>query len=125
MHVVMSVETNIKWNGATSEFFRPSRGIRQGDPISSYIFVLCLDKLSHLITLALDDGNWRAIRVGKKGLTVSHLMFVDDLLLFGKATAAQMKYVTSIFDKLSSMSGQQVSHEKTRVYFSKNVNRSK
>jgi hypothetical protein len=34
MHSVTSVETNVKWNGARSEYFRPQRGIRQGDPIS-------------------------------------------------------------------------------------------
>ncbi|XP_058751638.1 uncharacterized protein LOC131624735 [Vicia villosa] len=49
MHGVISVETNVNWNGNHSEFFRPHRGIRQGDPISPYLFVMCIDKLSHLI----------------------------------------------------------------------------
>lgn len=57
MHRVMSVETNIKWNGVKFEYFRLHRGIQQGDPISSYIFMLCLDKLSHLISHAVDNGN--------------------------------------------------------------------
>lgn len=49
MHGITSVETNIKWNGVRSLFFRPSRGIRHGNPISPYILVLCVDKLSHPI----------------------------------------------------------------------------
>jgi hypothetical protein len=56
MHDVTSVETNVKWNGARTEFFRPQRGIRQGDPMSPYIFVLCMDKLSHLIIHAVNRG---------------------------------------------------------------------
>lgn len=57
MHRVTSVETNIKWNGVKFEYFILHRGIRQGDPISPYIFVLCLDKLSHLISHVVDNGN--------------------------------------------------------------------
>jgi hypothetical protein len=81
MHAVTSVETNVKWNGARSEYFRPQRGIRQGDPISPYLFVLCMDKLSHLILHTVNQGVWRGIQAGRNGPMVSHLMFADDLLL--------------------------------------------
>lgn len=39
IHSFTSVETNVKWNGARAEFFRPQRCIRQRDPISPYLFV--------------------------------------------------------------------------------------
>jgi hypothetical protein len=125
MHAVTSVETNVKWNGARAEYFRPQRGIRQGDPISPYLFVLCMDKLSHLILQSMDNGEWKAIRAGRRGPLVSHLMFADDLLLFGEATEAQIKCVTRIMDLFCNMSGQQISHEKTSIFFSKNVSRAK
>lgn len=64
MHGVTSVETNIKWNNAASDFFRPSRGIHQGDPISPYIFVLCLDKLSHLIRQSVHRDDWKSNNAG-------------------------------------------------------------
>jgi hypothetical protein len=56
MHSITSVETNVKWHGARADYFRPQRGIRQGDPLSPYLFVLCMDKLSHLISHAVEDG---------------------------------------------------------------------
>lgn len=54
MHAVKSVETNITWNEVRSNFFRLGRGFRQGDPISPYLFVLCVDKMSHLIVSGVE-----------------------------------------------------------------------
>jgi mannosylglycoprotein endo-beta-mannosidase len=73
----------------------------------------------------MDNGEWKAIRAGRRGPLVSHLMFADDLLLFGEATEAQIKCVTRIMDLFCNMSGQQISHEKTSIFFSKNVSRAK
>jgi ribonuclease HI len=54
---------------------------------------------------------------------VSHLMFADDLLLFGEANELQMHCVIETLNKFCSLSGQEVSQEKTSIYFFKNVNR--
>ncbi|PNX75251.1 ribonuclease H, partial [Trifolium pratense] len=123
MLAVTSVETNVKWNGARSEYFRPQRGIRQGDPISPYIFVLCMDKLSHLILHEVNIGKWRGIKAGRNGPMVSHLMFADDLLLFGEAKEEQMQCVINTLNNFCNLSGQEVSQEKTSIYFSKNASR--
>lgn len=69
-----------------SALFSPERGIRQGDPMSPYIFVLCMDKLSHLIAEEVEEKRWCPLKAGRAGPAVAHLMFADDLLLFGKAT---------------------------------------
>jgi hypothetical protein len=124
MHAVSSVWTNVKWNGARADYFKPQRGIRQGDPISPYLFALCMDKLSHLILHAVDEGKWKGIRAGRNGPVVSHLMFADDLLLFGEANERQMQYVIDVLERFCSMSGQEVSSDKTSILFSRNVERS-
>jgi hypothetical protein len=123
MHAVSSVNTNVKWNGARSEYFKPQRGIRQGDPLSPYLFVLCMDKLSHLILQAVEEGKWRGIKAGKNGPEVSHLMFADDLLLFGVASDNQMKCVLEVLTEFCQLSGQEVSQEKTSLLLSRNVDR--
>jgi len=69
MHAVTSVETNVKWNGARTDCFRPQRGIRQGDPISPYLFVFCMNKLSHLILNALNKGEWHTLRARRNGVS--------------------------------------------------------
>ncbi|CAJ2645411.1 unnamed protein product [Trifolium pratense] len=78
--------------------------------------------LSHLIMHSVDVGEWRGIKAGRSGPMVSHLMFADDLLLFGEASEKQMRCVMNILNKFCLMSGQEVSQEKTSILFSKNVN---
>lgn len=52
---------------------------------------------------------------------ISHLMFADDLLLFGKATIEQIERVNKILKKFCDMPGQRINKEKTKVFFSKNT----
>lgn len=72
-------------NGEALEKFTLSRGIRQGDPLSLYLFVLCMKRLSHIISTAVENKFWKPIKVGKNGPCLSHLAFVDDLILFAEA----------------------------------------
>lgn len=53
--------------------------------MSPYVFVICMDKLSHMIMDAVRSGKWTGVKAGMKCPKISHLMFAIDLLLFGKA----------------------------------------
>jgi len=121
MTSITSVRTNVKWNGERSEYFQPHRGIRQGDPFSLYLFVICMDKLSHSITEGVQARVWKPIRVGRNCPLISHLMFADDLLFFTEATKEKMGVVLNTLDEFFRLSGQQVSHDKTSIMFSRNV----
>jgi hypothetical protein len=82
-----------------------------------------MDKLPHLICHVVEEGLWKTLRASHRGSLVSHLMFVDDLLLFGEATDRQMQGLTEILTTFCKMPGQGISNEKTSILFSKNVNR--
>lgn len=60
----------------------------------------------------------------KNGVMVSHLMFGDNLLIFGKATKARLLCVMDTMEKFCNMSGQEIRYDKTSIIFSKNVSRS-
>jgi hypothetical protein len=85
MRCVSTLSFQVKVNGERLETFKPSRGIRQGDPISPYLFLFCGEGLSSL--LKYYDGGWidRGIRVSPKSPWISHLLFADDCLVFIKA----------------------------------------
>lgn len=55
--------------------------------------MLCIDKLSYLIKQEVVNGNWKAVKMGSQGPKISHLMFANDLLLFGEVIEKQMQCV--------------------------------
>lgn len=56
MGCVSSMSYQVLWNGCMTKGFCTSRGIRRGDPLSPYLFVLCMKRLGHLIEDAIEDG---------------------------------------------------------------------
>lgn len=120
---ISSPKMRVLWNGEALEEFSPSRGIRQGDPLSPYLFVLCIVRLFHLINVAIEQDLWAPIRLSRGGPKLSHLAFADDLLLFAEASLDQVEIVKTVLNLFCESSGQKVSVEKTRVFFSKNVSR--
>ena len=96
---------NLLWNGEKSNHFQPSRGIRQGDPLPPYIFVLCIERLAQLINMAVDAKLWDPIHISRYGPKLSYLIFVDDLVLFAKASLDQIRVIKGILDLFCDSSG--------------------
>ncbi|CAL8992016.1 unnamed protein product [Prunus brigantina] len=121
MQCVTTVHFQVNLNGEATSSFAPERGLRQGDPLSPYLFVLCLEKLSHLITEAVVKKAWRAVSIFRTGPKISHLCFADDLLLFAEASTRQARVMKRCLDKFCQASGQVVSFEKSQIFCSPNV----
>lgn len=121
MECITSPAFSVLWNGEVSGDFHPSRGIRQGAPLAPYIFVLCMEKLSHMIVDSVHDRAWIPIKAGRSGPVISHLIFADDLLLFAEASVSQMTHVLQVLDVFCSSSGHQINKQKTSIFFSRNV----
>ncbi|KAK4252645.1 hypothetical protein QN277_014390 [Acacia crassicarpa] len=120
---VSSASYNVLWNGEKTEYFKPGRGIRQGDPISPYLFVLCIDRLSHLICDMVNEGKWVPIKTSRGGPNISHLMFADDLLLFGVASTEQASCMMECLNNFCEASGERVNTAKSSMFFSPRVSR--
>ena len=92
-HCISSVSMDILWNGDRTGDFFPTRGIRQGDPLSPYLFVICIERLSHLIQAAVDEGFWKPITLSRDGPPITHLCFADDLFIFAEASMDQVEVI--------------------------------
>ncbi|MBA0664477.1 hypothetical protein Goklo_004466 [Gossypium klotzschianum] len=101
--------------------FKPIRGIRQGCPLSPYLFVLCMKWLGHFIRFEMEVGNWVPIRLSRTGPAVSHLFFADDLVIFCKAQLDQAILLDSIISQFYEISGHKISVRKSNIFFSKNI----
>jgi len=95
MFCVQFFSVSLLWNGLKLPVFSPTRELRQGDPLSPYLFVLCMEKLACLINKKVYDKTWLPICLQGRP-SISHLLFADDVLLFTKATKAQMRILVSV-----------------------------
>ena len=108
-------------NGGKLDSFLPSRGIRQGDPLSPYLFIICMEMLGFLIDLKCDEHLWDLVKASRNGPAFSHLFFADDLVLFARADMKNCCHVRETLDTFCELSGQKVSLAKSKVYFSPNI----
>ncbi|GLT46105.1 hypothetical protein SLA2020_198880 [Shorea laevis] len=121
MTCICTTSTTISINGSLSDEFYPSRGIRQGDPISPYIFILCMEYLSFLIEQKCNLGEWKPLKASRNGPFFSHILFADDVLLFGKAKISTTLAMKEVLDNFCSCSGQSINTQNPKILFSPNV----
>jgi hypothetical protein len=85
MACVRSVRYQVHFNSEETDMFVPTRGLRQGDPLSPYLFLLCVEGLSSLLLHEEEVGGIDGVRVCRNAPSVSHLLFADDSLILMKA----------------------------------------
>ena len=123
MSCVRSSSLSILWNGSRLAPFAPYRGLQQGDPLSPYLFGLCMEKFSLYINLKVEEDAWNPIHISRGGPPISHLFFADDVLLFCKARSSQVRLLMKTVDDFCTASRLSVNFEKSRAQCSKIVSR--
>lgn len=82
MRYITTTTMAIKFNGYTSQSFRPARGLRQEDLLSPLVFKLCMVILSEFIKETCSQGRWKAIHFNNHFPVISHMTFADDIVIF-------------------------------------------
>eukprot|EP00253_Pinus_taeda_P003797 PITA_03797 len=103
-------------NGRPANFFLATRGLRQGCPLSPFLYILMADSLSRKLTSEKHKGCLPGIKIVKGIDPVNHALFVDDSLLLGGASPRIAKSFRTILHKYCSISGALVSERKSVVY---------
>uniref|UniRef100_A0A803Q247 Reverse transcriptase n=1 Tax=Cannabis sativa TaxID=3483 RepID=A0A803Q247_CANSA len=121
MQCVTSVSFSVLVNGAPGNVFSPGRGLRQGDPLSPYLFILCSEVLLKLIWKTEDRGELTGIRIGRNTIPITHLFYADDALLFCRANQREALALSRCLEKYEYWSGQKVSKDKSGIVFSPKI----
>ncbi|XP_013725242.1 uncharacterized protein LOC106429043 [Brassica napus] len=106
---------SVQVNGELAGYFQSKRGLRQGCSLSPYLFVLCMNVLSHKIDKAAKEGKFK-YHPRCKLLSLTHLCFADDLMVFVEGTKESVEGAISVFDEFAVWSGLSISLEKSTVY---------
>ncbi|GKV23775.1 hypothetical protein SLEP1_g33471 [Rubroshorea leprosula] len=123
MFLVSSLQLSVLWNGEQLPPFNPQRGLRQGDPLSPYLFIMCMERLSHKIQSKVHSKAWKPFRISRGGLALSHLFFADDLMLFSEASNQQVEVIMGCLTEFSNESGLDINLTKSKLYVSPNIQR--
>lgn len=98
--------------------YHPVERIRQGDPLSPYLFILCTEVLSSLCRKAQLQGEVVGTKVNRNSPTINHLLFVDDTMYFSRTDQRSCAALLEILRKYENTSGQSINLAKSSITFS-------
>ena len=121
MACVKSVKYRVRFNSIEIDTISPTRGLRQGDPLSPYLFLLVAEGLSCMLKGAEERGELEGIKVCREAPVISHLLFADDSLILMHVDKKNADCLSDILNRYCANSGQKVSEAKSSIYFSSNT----
>lgn len=117
MALVTSSSFSILVNGSPSKNFTPSRGLRQEDPLSPFLFILMMEGLSHSIMHAKQVGNIKGLQLSKTGQALTHEKFVDGTMLQGIPKIKEALAYKKTLSDFAMATGMEVNLSKSKIFF--------
>ena len=121
MECIKTIHYSVLIDGVPKGYITPTCGIRQGDPLSPYLFLICAEGLTALLRKASDAGQLCGIQCCGRGPWVFHLFFANDSLMFGQASISECRKIMDILNIYEASSGQKINREKTAMFFNSNT----
>lgn len=112
MNIVSHCHYSFLINGETCGFVHAKQGLRQGDPISPALFILMNEYLSRSLNLLSEQNPFMYYKV-PKGMSISHLAYVDDCVIFCNGSQRSVTLLKNFQHLYESQSGQEVNLAKS------------
>lgn len=111
-----TTKMSILVNGSPTEEFTPQKGIRQGDPIAPYLFLLIGEVLSMLINRALEKGKFRGVEFDFHQKSITHFQYADDIVIFVNNDENSVREMKKLLILFQAITGLAVNFNKSMVY---------
>ncbi|CAN6553836.1 unnamed protein product [Malus baccata var. baccata] len=118
---ISTVSFSVLINGSLTGFFRPNRGLRQGDPLSPFLFLLCIEGFSMLIKRSLEMGALHGFKISPTGVPLTHIFFADDSVVFENVSVEEADSIVAVLQTYARGSGQVINLAKSSVFFGANI----
>ena len=118
---ISTVRYTILIKGGVGPTMTPARGLRQGDPLSPYLFILASEVLAKLTNKAAGNGAINGVKLGHTSLEITKLMYADDVILICKAKQVEVSTMAECLSKYCAWSGQNINLEKSGLFASHGV----
>ncbi|KAJ0533359.1 putative RNA-directed DNA polymerase [Helianthus annuus] len=116
MSIVTSVRASVLVNGSPTQEFNCSRGLRQGDPLSPYLFVLAMEALTGVMKQACDIGVFKGLDLSQNGDPISHFLYADDVIFMGEGSLNNLVVLKRLLRCFYLSSGLKVNLKKSSLY---------
>ena len=120
MNCISAASFSVLINRVPKGLIIPQRGLRQGCPLSPYIFIICAEVLSNLLVQAEKQSLIQGLNFNRS-LSATHLLFADDSLVFARASSNDCRNLKGIFYCYAAASGQVFNFEKSSMFFSSSI----
>ncbi|KAK6158786.1 hypothetical protein DH2020_006100 [Rehmannia glutinosa] len=121
MRCVQTVSYSFSLNQEVVGRVIPGRGLRQGDPLSPYLFVLCAQGLSSLISSSVSQGVIHGVRLAPRCPIISHLFFAEESLIFCHASESDCEKIAALLKIYEKAMRQLINFEKSALTVSPNT----
>ncbi|GKV27354.1 hypothetical protein SLEP1_g36534 [Rubroshorea leprosula] len=112
---VTTPKFSVVFNGNLCGYFSGEKGVRQGDPLSTYVFVVCMEVLSHMLNKAAEEGKF-AYHPKCKNVQLTHLCFANNLMIFTDGSLASLNAIDAVLTHFYKVSGLRVNYAKSELF---------
>ncbi|KAK9065169.1 hypothetical protein SSX86_016552 [Deinandra increscens subsp. villosa] len=111
-----SATSSVLINGSPTKEFKVERGLRQGDPLSPFLFILAMEGLNYLINEEVKGGRFKPMLVGRNKVALSHLFYADDVIFIGEWSQSNLEAIFNILNIFKEWSGLQINSAKSNLF---------